>query len=47
MKALINKDFPDELHKEAKVRAAQKEITLKEFVIRAIEVYLKKKGGKG
>ena len=46
MKALIIKDFPDELHKEAKVRAAQEEITLKELVIRAIKAYLKKKGGK-
>jgi len=41
-------DFPDELHKEAKVRAAQEGITLKDLIIKAVEAYLKagKKGGK-
>ena len=41
-------DFPDELHREAKIRAAQEGITLKELIIRAVEAYLKagKKGGK-
>ena len=46
MKALIIKDFPDELHRKAKVRAAQDGITLKELTIRALKDYLKKKGGK-
>ena len=41
-------DFPDELHRDAKIRAAQEGITLKELIIRAVEAYLKagKKGGK-
>jgi predicted HicB family RNase H-like nuclease len=41
-------DFPDELHREAKVRAAQEGITLKDLIIKAVEAYLKagKKGGK-
>ena len=46
MKALIIKDFPDELHRKAKIRAAQDGITLKEITIRALTEYLKKKGGK-
>ena len=45
MKALIIKDFPDDLHKRAKVRAAQEGISLKELTIRALTEYLKKKGG--
>ena len=40
-------DFPDALHRDAKIRAAQEGITLKEIIIRAVEAYLKtKKGGK-
>ena len=41
-------DFPDELHREAKIRAAQEGITLKELIIRSVELYLKaqKKGGR-
>ena len=46
MKALIIKDFPDELHRKAMIRAAQAGITLKEITIRALTEYLKKKGGK-
>jgi predicted HicB family RNase H-like nuclease len=34
-------DFPDELHREAKVRAAQEGITLKDLIIKAVEAYLK------
>jgi len=45
MKALIIKDFPDGLHKRAKVRAAQEGISLKELTIRALTEYLKKKRG--
>ena len=35
--------FPEELHKMAKVRAAQEGITLKELIIIAVKDYLKKK----
>lgn len=42
------KEFPSELHREAKVRAAQEGIPLRELIIKAVEAYLKagKKGGK-
>lgn len=36
-------NFPDDLHKEAKVRAAQEGTTLKEIIIRALTEYLKEK----
>ena len=43
--ATINlRDFPDTLHRKAKVRAAQDGITLKELIIRALTEYLKRKG---
>jgi predicted HicB family RNase H-like nuclease len=47
--AVINiRDFPDNLHREAKSKAALEGITLKELIIKAVEEYLKagKKGGK-
>lgn len=43
------RDFPDELHREAKSKAALEGITLKELIIKAVEEYLaraKKKGEK-
>ena len=43
------KSFPPELHKAAKIRAAEEEITLQELILRAVREYLKaamKKGGK-
>ena len=42
------KDFPDDLHREAKIYAVTNGISLKELVIRALRDYLKrkKKGGK-
>ncbi len=44
--AILNiKDFPDELHRQAKSKAALMGISLKELIIRAITEYLKKKGG--
>ena len=43
-KYIIN--FEDDLHKQAKVRAAQEGITLKDLIIKAVKEYLKKKGGK-
>ena len=36
--------FPDDLHKAAKLRAVQEEISLKELIIRAVTEYLKKGG---
>ncbi len=45
--ASINlRDFPEELHKEAKIRAIQEGITLKDLIIKAVEEYLKKKATK-
>ena len=35
------KSFPPELHKAAKIRAAEEEITLQELILRAIREYLK------
>lgn len=50
MPTLILKDIPAEIHKAAKVRAAQEDITLKALVLKAVEEYLDrgagKKGGK-
>ena len=43
---IINiKDFPDELHRQAKAQAALMGISLKELFIRAVQEYLKKKKG--
>ena len=36
--------FPDDLHKKAKLRAVEEEITLKDLIIRAVNEYLKKGG---
>ena len=44
------KNFPDDLHYEAKVQAAIEGISLKELIEKSITEYLakaKKKGGKG
>ena len=38
----INIEIPDNLHKKAKIKCAIDEITLKEFIIKAIEEKLKK-----
>lgn len=35
------RDFPEKLHREAKVKAAMLGITLKELIIRAVTEYLK------
>jgi len=37
------KDFPDELHRQAKIRAAVDGVSLKEVIIRALSEYLEKK----
>jgi len=36
------KDFPDDLHRQAKIQAAILGISLKELIIRALRDYLKK-----
>jgi predicted HicB family RNase H-like nuclease len=42
MKAIILKNFPEDLHRKAKSKAALMGISLKELVIRAITEYIKK-----
>ena len=37
----VNIEIPDELHKRAKVKCAISEITLKDFIIKAIEEKIK------
>ncbi len=45
-KMVLNvKDFPEDLHRKAKAEAALMGISLKEFIIRAMTEYLKKKKG--
>jgi len=39
----INIEIPDDLHKKVKIQCAIEEITLKEFVIKAVEEKAKKK----
>lgn len=45
MATVYMRAFPQELHRQAKIRAATEGITLKELIIRALTEYLKKKGG--
>jgi hypothetical protein len=41
--AVINlRDFPDDLHQAAKIKAVMEKTTLREIVIRAISEYVKK-----
>jgi predicted HicB family RNase H-like nuclease len=44
-KVVMMKQFPDDLHKRAKLQAVKEEITLKAIIIKALEQYLKKVGG--
>jgi predicted HicB family RNase H-like nuclease len=39
------RDFPEDLHRKAKAEAALMGISLKEFIVRAMTEYLKKKKG--
>jgi predicted HicB family RNase H-like nuclease len=44
--AILNiKDFPDELHRKAKSKAALEGISLKGLIIKALREYLERKGG--
>ena len=45
MATVYMRDFPDDLHKRAKMQAVREETTLKEIVIRALTEYLERKGG--
>lgn len=38
----INIEIPDEIHKKAKLKSVVEDITLKEFIIKALEEKLKK-----
>lgn len=40
------KNFPDDLHRKAKIQAAIEAISLRDLIIKALTEYLKKKGGK-
>ena len=42
MTSINLRDFPDQLHREAKAKAAMLGITLKELIIRAVIEYLKR-----
>ncbi len=49
MPTLILKDIPAEIHKAAKVRAAQEGVTLKSLILKALQEYLdraERKGGR-
>jgi hypothetical protein len=41
------KDFPDDLHQAAKIKAAMEKTTLREVIIRALAEYVKKPTAKG
>ena len=40
-KAIIIKNFPEDLHRRAKAKAALEGITLKALIIKLLETYLK------
>jgi len=40
------RDFPEDLHRQAKAKAALEGISLKELIIRALTEYLKKRKGR-
>ena len=40
-KVVMMEEFPDDLHKRAKLQAVKEEITLKAIFIKALEQYLK------
>ena len=46
MATLFVRDFPEDLHKKAKIQALEEDRTLGQLVIKAVELYLKK-GSKG
>ena len=49
MATVFVRDFPEDLHKKAKMQALEEDMTLREFIIKTVAEYLKnvkKKGGK-
>jgi predicted HicB family RNase H-like nuclease len=46
MATVYVRDFPKDLHKRAKMKALEEDMTLRELIIKAVENYLKKKGVK-
>jgi predicted HicB family RNase H-like nuclease len=49
MATLFVRDFPEDLHKKAKMQALEEDMTLGQLIIKALSEYLaraKKKGGK-
>jgi hypothetical protein len=49
MATLFVRDFPEDLHKKAKIQALEEDLTLGQLIIKALSEYLartKKKGGK-
>lgn len=46
MAALNLRDFPDELHRKMKAAAAMEGISMKDLIIKVVEEYLERKGGK-
>ena len=47
MEALYVRNFPDDLHKKARLRAVEENLTLRELIIKALEEYLKAPKKKG
>jgi len=45
MATVYVREFPADLHKRAKMQALEEDMTLRELIIKAVEAYLKKKGG--
>ena len=45
MAVISLKEFPDDLHRRAKARAALEGITMKALIIKLMEEYLEKVGG--
>ena len=46
MATIYLRDFPEDLHRKAKAEAALEGISMKAFIIKALEEYLKTKKGK-
>jgi hypothetical protein len=48
MATVYVREFPEDLHKRAKMQALEEDLTLRELIIKAVEAYLKagKKGPK-
>jgi predicted HicB family RNase H-like nuclease len=41
-KTFIIRNFPEELHKDAKICAVMEEVTLQELILRAIKLYVER-----